>query len=403
MRRGHVLVYIIALCAFPAQGMAAIRYVTKGGVDNATCAQSAPCANIQHAVVVANAADTISIAKGTYKESFGVRISKDLTVNGAGPFSTTVSTVWNASVFTVDVGVTATITGIFVRHGHAENGGGIKNEGTLTLERVRIWQNESEGSGGGILNTTSAVLTMRDGEIAYNKAKSSGGGLSNQGVAVLHNVRVVANHAPFGGGIATATGATFTATQSLIAVNDSIAISSFGSDVTLTNTTVSGNRGGGITTQDEGRTRLTHVTVANNGIGSGDVAGLFVESGSELYLLNTIVANNNNVQCEIRGGPSTGTVVSGSGSLDSDNTCTLFPPPHNLIGVDPQLGPLKNNGGTSHTHALLTGSPAIDHATSEFCEAVDQRGVLRPVDGDLDGEPLCDIGAYERAPLSRER
>jgi hypothetical protein len=96
------------------------------------------------------------------------------------------------------------------------------------------------------------------------------------------------------------------------------------------------------------------------------------------------------------------TFVSGYGSLDSDNTCNLLPPPDNLIGVDPKLGPLKDNGGTTQTHALGTGSPAIDHAFSEFCTATDQRGVNRPVDGDRDGEALCDIGAYEFVPLQRE-
>jgi len=396
-----LLIFILGLTLPPATALAATRYVSNAGVDNATCAQPSPCASIQHAITIANAGDTIDVGKGTFKESFGVSIDKNLTINGAGAFSTTVSTVWNATVFTIELGVTATITGVFVRHGHGQQGGGVDNEGTLMLERVRIWQNEAISGGGGIFNASNAVLTVRNSEIAYNKSINAGGGIHNQGTAILENVRVVANSAASAGGISTSHDAVLTITQSLVAVNDPIGISSFGTVLTLVNTTVSRNRRYGIGTGDRGRTRLTHVTVAENGMGAKGAAGLLVEQGSELFLLNTIVANNDGSQCDVRGGPET--VVSGSGSLDSDNSCRLFPPPYNLIDVDPQLGPLKSNGGTSQTHALKPGSPAIDHATSEFCEAVDQRGINRPVDGDFDNEAICDIGAYEFVPVQIER
>jgi len=69
------------------------------------------------------------------------------------------------------------------------------------------------------------------------------------------------------------------------------------------------------------------------------------------------------------------------------------------VGGDPNplLGPLRNNGGSTETHALLMFSPAIDGCTA--CSvATDQRGVLRPVDGDLDGNANCDVGAYEYIP-----
>ncbi len=65
--------------------------------------------------------------------------------------------------------------------------------------------------------------------------------------------------------------------------------------------------------------------------------------------------------------------------------------------VDPMLGPLADNGGPTMTHALLAGSPAIDAGHPYVFPATDQRGVVRPQDGDDDGTAVSDIGAFELA------
>ncbi len=59
-----------------------------------------------------------------------------------------------------------------------------------------------------------------------------------------------------------------------------------------------------------------------------------------------------------------------------------------LVGVDPKLGPLRDNGGPTPTMALAEGSPAIGLAEPELATERDQRGVLRGDDPDT--------GAYER-------
>ncbi len=68
--------------------------------------------------------------------------------------------------------------------------------------------------------------------------------------------------------------------------------------------------------------------------------------------------------------------------------------------LDPKLGPLDGSGLDTPVRRLLPGSPAIDRgaiggAGSAACTARDQRGVVRPVDGNGDGEARCDIGAVE--------
>ena len=99
-----------------------------------------------------------------------------------------------------------------------------------------------------------------------------------------------------------------------------------------------------------------------------------------MSLNNTIVAGQWN------GRDCGGSIVSEGSNLDSDNTCLLGS--GDLRGVSqPFIGPLQDNGGSTWTHALLIGSPAID--ASPVCEPTDQRGIPRPVGS------ACDIGAYE--------
>jgi hypothetical protein len=61
----------------------------------------------------------------------------------------------------------------------------------------------------------------------------------------------------------------------------------------------------------------------------------------------------------------------------------------NLVGVDPRLGPLADNGGPTLTHALLAGSPALGAGANPLGLTTDQRGLPRTVFG------RPDIGAFE--------
>jgi hypothetical protein len=74
----------------------------------------------------------------------------------------------------------------------------------------------------------------------------------------------------------------------------------------------------------------------------------------------------------------------------------------NLYDVEPNLGPLEDNGGATLTHALAPDSLAIDAGNPKGCtnESAawlirDQIGSPRHIDGNEDGIVACDIGAYE--------
>jgi hypothetical protein len=171
--------------------------------------------------------------------------------------------------------------------------------------------------------------------------------------------------------------------------------------VTLTNSTVSGNTaqfdGGGIFAGNGGTIRNS--TIAFN-TAAGDGGGIFVFNGT-IDIGNSIVAKNT-----AGTSPDIGSSTVGTGYINAGNNLiginTGFEatfPTGALIGtastpVDPLLAPLANNGGATLTHALLTGSPAINAGNNALIPSgvtEDQRGT---------GFPrivftTVDIGAFE--------
>jgi hypothetical protein len=65
--------------------------------------------------------------------------------------------------------------------------------------------------------------------------------------------------------------------------------------------------------------------------------------------------------------------------------------PVSSVPVSAILGPLAANGGTTKTHALIMGSPALAKVTSG-CPATDQRGMKRP----QPKKTPCDIGSFQQ-------
>ena len=113
-------------------------------------------------------------------------------------------------------------------------------------------------------------------------------------------------------------------------------------------------------------------------------------------LKNTIVANNE----AVTGPDCNGSLTSeGYNFIGDTAACNVKgDPTGNIIGMDPQLGPLQNNGGPTETQKLLDGSPAIDAGNPAGCTDTDgvlltgdQRGKQWPVPFD---SPY-DMGAYE--------
>jgi hypothetical protein len=134
---------------------------------------------------------------------------------------------------------------------------------------------------------------------------------------------------------------------------------------------------------------LESCTVSDNVAPSTENSGLM--NWNELYLQNTIVVANTAFSCA-------NPVTSLGYNLDDDDSCGLAAV-SDLSGTDPPLGPLADNGGPTLTHALLMDSPAIDAGDLSDFPATDQRGYDRPNDGNPDGIPAPDIGAFENVKM----
>jgi hypothetical protein len=319
-------------------------------------------------------------------------------------------------------------------------GGAIRNSGSLTLTNSAVLHCGAP-KGGGIFVSGSATLT--NSTLSHNSALSGGGVAIDGGELTMTDCTVSSNTAWSGGGLAL-DGAELTMAHSTVSSNESVegaGIWALGGTVSVTSSTLADNRallpcqygpdcygtasGGGIYSRSSSLI-LTNSTLSGNWGNSEDHDGetgqlfptgcggaIFGSGGSVSLVSSTLVDNWGNGWC------ADGIAVSAA-SASAGNTILANPPENcsieiidlgNNVAGDATCGigfgditagvdfdtTLGDNGGPTRTHALLPGSVAIDAAGDCGLET-DQRGLVRPRDGDGDGEAMCDVGAYEFQP-----
>ncbi|HEV7669438.1 MAG TPA: IPTL-CTERM sorting domain-containing protein [Thermoanaerobaculia bacterium] len=229
-------------------------------------------------------------------------------------------------------------------------GGGIATEssfagpmGDLTIESSTISGNTAF-SGGGISNNETNVRIF-DSTISGNQSNDTGGGISNGFLGV--------------------------------------------GNLEMTNSTVSGNQsrlGGGIFSGPGLLLRLT--TVSNNTATLRGGSLLADGPVGTVQVDHSILANG--TPQDVDGGAAPLTLTANYSLIEAPGT-TIVAGAHNLIGVDPLLGPLANNGGPTLTHRPLPGSPVLDAGNPAIPDPppTDQRGSARIVG------PAVDLGSVE--------
>ncbi len=331
--------------------------------------------------------DKIENGTGTNANGLPVIIS-DITINGNNSTIQRVATT-DFRFFTVGL-KTLTLNNLIIRYGVAEKGGAIiVTTGDLTINNCSIMENSASNGGGIYIIGGTASIT--NSTISENVASEHGGGihLSSGGLFITNNTISKNSASMDGGGLYTGPGSG-SVTMNRLTISENMArngggVSSFAGDLNLYNTTVSENtaigNGGGIHTYLGNLTLLNATLYGNKAVEGGGLYSAF--SINTVTLKNTIITKSTGNDC----------FLGDSNVVETHNwfeggAC------NSIAQGDPTMDVLKDNGGLTYTHALISGSGAVDAGLDAVCadvqiNSLDQRGQARP-----DGEH-CDIGAFE--------
>ncbi len=244
------------------------------------------------------------------------------------------------------------------------SGGGISSEESITsIESSTVINNEASAGGGIFIRRPLSSLTIKDSSISNNSASGVGGGICSfyRARVSVTNTTIEGNRSARGGGLC------------------------LYSEAKVVNSTISGNsasiEGGGFIL-GQANVTLNNVTVSGNSALSRG-GNLLLNSFAALTMTNSILANSNTEDCYIVNGE--GFISADDSNIIQDGSCGT-----SALSINPRLGSLQFNGGTTKTHALLSGSLAINSGNGISCETFDQRGFERVGN--------CDIGAFEFIP-----
>jgi hypothetical protein len=268
--------------------------------------------------------------------------------------------------------------------GNAEGGGICSIATTLSLTRCSFLADTATGGVGGVAT---------GGGFPGNGGQGYGGALYTDGLTTVTNCTFSDSSAlagTGGGGSGSGTGG---------GLFNNLNLKLFG--CTVASNSAAGSSfdfGGGI--YDQGTNLFIRCsTIADNRAEYGgglDSIGSAPDLGNTILAGNSIAPGGSGPDCE-------GTIFSSDFNLiQSTSGATITGiTTHNILGQNPLLGPLQNNGGPTFTLALLPGSPAIDKGKS-FGAATDQRGRPRvydfPTIANAAGGDGSDIGAFELTP-----
>jgi CSLREA domain-containing protein len=254
---------------------------------------------------------------------------------------------------------TVVISGLTIAGGHAQPeisiagnpsfGGGVLNNGNLTLSHVVVTGSEAS-SGGGI--HTTGHLTLISSSVSNNVTGASGGALQNDPNAITDVI----------------------------------------------NSTFFANTGSAVWA--DGPLFLEYSTIAFNDLrySSGfAVTGALVPTGVSVVAFATIISNN--------GGSNCVGVADGGFNIDDGlavvGLCNFSQVTSTPGFTDPRLGSPGQNGGPTPTIALQAGSPAIDFVPRAANGCTTYPTLLNPTlvvtldQRDVPRSGRCDIGAFE--------
>jgi CSLREA domain-containing protein len=380
---------------------------------------------------------TIALTEGQ------LTIGDKLIISGPGADALTIDAQGQSRVFDIggdqETSYETTLSGLTLTGGRTtadgDNGGGVRSLSAFHLVDSVVTGNSTAGPnsvGGGLFTATTTELLRSRITRNWTEGYGSlaGGVMVAFGTAEVVDSTIADNWTEgdtSGGGGIVVFWSWFDASfvNSTISGNETRGNASqagglaVGGNAFLTNTTVSGNRtlgdnaGGGFidgaAMSVTGNITLSNSSVVDNrSVSAGGVAiAIAANPGTGLIkATNSVIAATAEEGVALCSKPLD--VAASTHNLATDDSCGGDA----LVGGTPvaasalALAPLADNGGPTWTHALLPGSLAIDAGDDAACAAapvddLDQRGHLRPQDGDGDGTAACDVGAYEADDADR--
>lgn len=262
------------------------------------------------------------------------------------------------------------IRGLTVKGGNAQFGGGIRiDDGTVDIRDAVVRENFAFTGGGGILIAVEGKATIRRSSILANCATGAfGGGILNQGTLLVYDSTIANNESNRAGGIENSDSGILvlknTTVSGNLANSDSAGTGGIRTDgfANLNNVTVTNNtgfaQGGGVKTWPSKNTVIKNSIIADNHDGGGaddDCQGKLTFDSQD-----NLIGNTNG--CDISGFLSTYLldVSPQLGPLTNNGGITLT---HNL---------------QSNSPAIDAAVPSFGNPPPDVCEEFDQRGVPRP-------------------------
>jgi CSLREA domain-containing protein len=392
------------------------------GICDADRAAGATC-TLRAAIMEANSlggSQTIQLPRGEYRLTIAgiddnlalsgdLDITSDMTIIGISGSRPTIDGNGLDRVFHVGGAVNRVrFQNLVVRGGATsdetsddDRGGGIfaAVAGQVIILDSLITGNKSN-SGGGVASSFGRLHILRS-TIELNQAAGIGGGVEARNRVIVDSSSIAFNSARDGAGLAVDGDGSLSMSRSSIANNNATGTGRVlgggglllfaRGRASLENTTISSNsaiQGGGVSllgdSLPERDLQLRNVTITRNSGG-----GIAADAASSIVAASSIIASNSGNDCRL-----SGITIAGSNNLTGDTTCALSGQ-SNLPNRNPLLGPLAFNGGSTRSHAPLSGSLAIDRGNTISCTSDDQRRVRRPQGA------ACDIGAVEVVPSTQ--
>ena len=318
-----------------------------------------------------------------------ILLDRDVEIDGPGPDVVAISGGLGTRIFRVEAGVEATIRGLRLVDGTADQGAGVQSAGSLVLDGVVVESCHADRAGG---VQSGGDLLMVDCTVRLCTGDNGGGVAVEAGTGRIERCTFESNSTTgnSGGGLLVNEGALALVTNCTFSGNFTTGASRSGGAIAV------------FSVGDVGEIHIAFCTLAGNSA-TGSGGGIFVSSSSVVRMRGCVVSGNtaptgpdaffspsadaaslgHNV---VRIGDGSGLVH----GVNGDQVGSAGTPLATLLGT------LGDNGGPTETIPLLLGSPARDvvppasclDATGDDLE-VDQRSEDRP------SGASCDSGAFE--------